>query len=39
MIENIQNLLYQLENKQAKRATIRANIRSWSKKNPSKLSS
>ena len=33
MIENLQNELYQLENKQAKGAKLRANIRSWRAKN------
>ena len=32
MIENLQNELYQLENKQAKGAKIRANITSWREK-------
>ena len=39
MIENLQNELYQLENKQAKCAKLRANIRSWRTKNAPKLSS
>ena len=39
MIENLQNELYQLENKQAKGAKLRANIRSWRAKNAPKLSS
>ena len=38
-IENLQNELYQLENKQAKGAKLRANIRSWRAKNAPKLSS
>ena len=29
MIENLQDELYQLENKQVKGAKLRANIRSW----------
>ena len=33
MIENLQDELYQLENKQAKDAKLRANIRSWRAKN------
>ena len=33
MIENLQDELYQLENKQAKWAKLRANIRSWWVKN------
>ena len=33
MIENLQNEFYQLENKQAKGAKRRANIRSWRAKN------
>ena len=33
MIENLQNEFYQLENKQAKPAKHRANIRSWRAKN------
>ena len=33
MIENLQDELYQLENKQAKWAKLRANIRSWVVKN------
>ena len=33
MIENLQDELYQLENKQAKGAKLRANIRSWRAKN------
>ena len=39
MIENLQDELYQLENKQAKGAKLRANIRSWRAKNAPKLSS
>ena len=39
MIENVQDELYQLENKQVKGATLRANIRSWRAKNAPKLSS
>ena len=39
MIEDLQNELYQLENKQAKGAKLRANIRSWRAKNAQKLSS
>ena len=39
MIENLQNELYQLENKQAKGAKLRANVRSWREKNAPKLSS
>ena len=39
MISNLQNELYQLENKQAKGAKLRANIRSWRAKNAPKLSS
>ena len=39
MIENLQYKLYQLENKQAKSAKLRANIRSWTAKNAQKLSS
>ena len=39
MIENLQNELYQLENKQAKVAKLRANIRSWKTKNVPRLSS
>ena len=39
MIENLQDKLYQLENKQAKGAKLRANIRSWGAKNVPKLSS
>ena len=39
MIENLQDELYQLENKQAKSAKLRANIRSWTAKNAQKLSS
>ena len=39
MIENLQNKLYQLENKQAKGTKLRANIRSWRAKNAEKLSS
>ena len=37
MIENLQNELYQLENKQAKGAKLRVNIRSWRAKNVPKL--
>ena len=37
MIENLQNELYQLENKQAKGAKLRAKIRSWKGKNTPKL--
>ena len=36
MIENLQDELYQLENKQAKGAKLRANIRSWWAKNTPK---
>ena len=39
MIENLQDELYQLENKQTKGAKLRANMRSWRAKNASKLSS
>ena len=39
MIENLQDELYQLENKQAKVAKPRANIRNWRAKNAPKLSS
>ena len=39
MIENLQDEIYQLENKQAKGYKLRANIRSWRAKNASKLSS
>ena len=39
MIENLQDKLYQLENKQAKGTKLRANIRSWRAKNVPKLSS
>ena len=39
MIENLQDELYQLENKQVKGAKLRANIRSWRAKNFPKLSS
>ena len=39
MIENLQDEIYQLENKQAKSAKLRANIRSWRAKNTPKLSS
>ena len=39
MIENLQNELYQLENKQAKGAKLRANIKKWRVKNAAKLSS
>ena len=38
MIENLQKELYQLENKRAKGAKIRANIRSWRAKTDPKLS-
>ena len=38
MTENLQKELYQLENKRAKGAKIRANIRSWRAKNDPKLS-
>ena len=38
MIENLQDELYQLENKQAKGAKLRANVRSWRVKNTPKLS-
>ena len=38
MIENLQDELYQLENKQTKGAKLRANIRSWRAKNVPKLS-
>ena len=38
MIENLQNELYQLENKQAKGVKLRANIRSWRAKNAPKFS-
>ena len=37
MIENLQDELYQLENKQAKGAKLRANIRSWRAINAPKL--
>ena len=37
MIENLQNELYQLENKQGKCAKLRANIRGWRTKNAPKL--
>ena len=33
MIENLQDELYQLENKQAKGAKLRANFRSWRAEN------
>ena len=39
MIENLQNELHRLENKQAKGAKICANIRIWRAKNAPKLSS
>ena len=39
MIENLQDELYQLENKQAKGAKLRVNIRDWRTKNAPKLSS
>ena len=39
MIENLQDELYQLENKQAKGAKLRANIRNWRAKNSLKFSS
>ena len=39
MIEILQNGLYQLENKRAKGAKLRAIIRSWRAKNVPKLSS
>ena len=39
MIENLQDELYQLENKQVKGAKRRANIRRWTAKNVPKLSS
>ena len=39
MTENLQDELYQLENKQVKGAKLRANIRSWRAKNFPKLSS
>ena len=39
MIENLQDELYQLENKQAKSAKLHANIRSRRTKNSPKLSS
>ena len=39
MIENLQNELYHLENKQAKSAKLCANIRTWRAKNAPKLSS
>ena len=39
MIENLQDELYQLQNKQAKGAKRRANIRSWTAKNAPKFSS
>ena len=38
MIENLQNELYQLENKQVKDAKLRANIRSSRAKDAPKLS-
>ena len=39
MIENLQDQLYQFDNKQAKSAKLRANIRSWRAKYVPKLSS
>ena len=39
MIENLEDELYQLENKHAKGAKLLANIRSWRAKNVPKLSS
>ena len=39
MIENLQNELYELENKQAKSAKLCANIRIWRAKIAPKLSS
>ena len=39
MIKNLQEEFYQLENKRAKGAKLRANIRSWRAKNALKLSS
>ena len=39
MTENLQDDLYQLENKQAKGAKLRANIRRWRANNATKLSS
>ena len=39
MTENLQDELYQLENKQVKGAKRRANIRRWTAKNVPKLSS
>ena len=39
MIENLQDELYQLENKQEKGAKLRPKIRSWRAKNAPKLSS
>ena len=39
MTENLQDELYQLENKQGKGAKLRANIRSWRAINAPKLSS
>ena len=39
MTEYLQNELYQLENKKAKGAKLRPNIRSWTAKNAPKLSS
>ena len=39
MIKNLKDELYQLENKQAKFAKLRAIIRSWRAKNAPKLSS
>ena len=38
MIENLQDELYQLENKQAKGATLCANITDWRVKSALKLS-
>ena len=39
MIENFQDELFQLENKQAKGAKLRGNSRSWRAKNAQKPSS
>ena len=39
MIENLQDELYQLENKQAKGTKLHDNIRSWKANNAPKLSS
>ena len=39
MIENVQNELYELENKQAESAKLCANISSWRAKNAPKPSS